>query len=98
MITPGHSLPRVDPPGDSYSVGASLHAEKFDDLVRELVPKVRLLLPDLTEIEVLRAAARMAEYRLIDEQTLVWDAMRPGAGARPSPPPAAPPAGDDPAE
>lgn len=37
----------------------------------DLVPKVRQLLPLLSDIEVLRAAARMAEYRLEDERTLM---------------------------
>jgi len=35
------------------------------------VPKVRKLLPGLSDVEVLRAAARMAEYRLSDERTLM---------------------------
>jgi len=49
----------------------SLYADEFDALVRELVPKVRKLLPGLSDVEVLRAAARMAEYRLSDERTLM---------------------------
>jgi hypothetical protein len=57
---------------DKYEPDAQPRAEQFDDLVRELVPKVRLLSPHLSEVEVLRAAARMAEYRLSDEDTLVW--------------------------
>jgi hypothetical protein len=57
----------------------SLSADEFDALVRELIPKVRELLPELSNVEVLRAAARMAEYRLNDERTLMdvefrgWD-------------------------
>jgi hypothetical protein len=51
---------------------ASLRAEQFDALVRELLPKVRLLSPHLSDVEVLRAAARMAEYRMDDEKTLMW--------------------------
>ena len=51
---------------------AQPRAEQFDALVRELLPKVRLLSPHLSEVEALRAAARMAEYRLIDEDTIVW--------------------------
>ena len=43
--------------------------ERYDALMRELVPKIRLLSPDLSDLEVLRAAARMAEYRLDDEET-----------------------------
>jgi hypothetical protein len=51
---------------------AQPRAEQFDDIVRELLPKVRLLSPHLSEVEALRAAARMAEYRLNDEDTLIW--------------------------
>jgi hypothetical protein len=51
---------------------AQPRAEQFDALVRELLPKVRLLSPQLSEVEALRAAARMAEYRLNDEETVVW--------------------------
>lgn len=51
---------------------AQPRAEQFDALVRELLPKVKLLSPHLSEVEALRAAARMAEYRLSDEDTTVW--------------------------
>ena len=51
---------------------AQPRAEQFDALVRELLPKVRLLSPHLSDVEALRAAALMAEYRLKDEETLVW--------------------------
>jgi hypothetical protein len=47
-------------------------AEEFDRLVQELLPKVRALLPHLSDVEALRGAALMAEYRLAAEQTLVW--------------------------
>ncbi|MDB4887534.1 MAG: hypothetical protein JWN79_2972 [Gemmatimonadetes bacterium] len=47
-------------------------AEEFDRLVQELLPKVRELLPHLSDVEALRGAALMAEYRLAAEQTLVW--------------------------
>lgn len=46
--------------------------ERYDALVRELIPKIRLLSPGLTDLEVLRAAARMAEYRLDDEDIQMW--------------------------
>jgi hypothetical protein len=52
-------------------------AEEFDRLVSELIPKIRLLSPHLSGLEVLRAAARMAEYRLDDEATLVWGRRLP---------------------
>ena len=51
---------------------AQPRAEQFDALVRELLPKVRQLSPHLSEMEALRAATRMAEYRLNDEETVVW--------------------------
>lgn len=54
----------------------SLYAEEFDALVRELVPKIRLLVPRLSDLDVLRAAARMAEYRLTDERTLLGEDFR----------------------
>lgn len=41
------------------------------------MPKIRLLSPHLSELEVLRAAARMAEYRLDDEATLMWGGRFP---------------------
>lgn len=48
-----------------------MRADEFDALMTDLVPKVRQLLPHLSDVEVLRAAARMAEYRLEDERTLM---------------------------
>jgi hypothetical protein len=42
-------------------------ARRFDALVEELIPKIRLLEPGLTGEEVLEAARRMALYRLEDE-------------------------------
>ena len=57
---------------DKYEPHAQPRAEQFDALVRELLPKIRLLSPQLSEVEALRAAARMAEYRLNDEETLIW--------------------------
>jgi hypothetical protein len=68
------SAPRGAEPQDIRvrSPMAQPRAEQFDALVRELLPKIRQLSPHLSEIEALRAAARMAEYRLDDEATLVW--------------------------
>jgi hypothetical protein len=57
---------------DRYEPHAQPRAEQFDALVRELLPKVRLLSPHLSEVEALRAASLMAEYRLKDEETIVW--------------------------
>jgi hypothetical protein len=42
-------------------------AQRFDALVQELIPKIRLLEPTLTDEEVLEAARRMAIYRLDDD-------------------------------
>ena len=57
---------------EKYQPHAQPRAEQFDALVRELLPKVRLLSPHLSDVEALRAATRMAEYRLNDEDGVVW--------------------------
>jgi hypothetical protein len=57
---------------DEANALAQPRAEQFDALVRELYPKIRHLSPHLSEVEALRAAARMAEYRMDDEATLMW--------------------------
>ena len=49
----------LDPPLDD-----PLRTEEFDALVRELLPEVRARVPQLSDIEVLREAARLAEARL----------------------------------
>ena len=61
----------MDVTEDDYPL-AQPRAEQFDMLVRELMPKIQKLSPHLSDIELLRAAARMAEYRLDDERTLMW--------------------------
>jgi len=66
----------MDVTDDKYPL-AQPRAEEFDALVRELYPKIRQLSPHLTEVEVLRAATRMAEYRMDDEATLMWGIERP---------------------
>ena len=66
----------MDVTDDKYPL-AQPRAEEFDALVRELYPKIRQLSPHLTEVEVLRAATRMAEYRMNDEATLMWGIERP---------------------
>lgn len=71
VSTPARSLPGLRSLRGSHLPGASLRADEFDALMTDLVPKVRQLLPLLSDIEVLRAAARMAEYRLEDERTLM---------------------------
>lgn len=47
-----------------------LHAEQFDILMQELVPQVRELSPTLSDVEVLRLAAQLAEDRLREGGTL----------------------------
>ncbi len=42
-------------------------AERFTALVIELLPAIRELRPRLNDDQLLEAARRMAEYRLIDE-------------------------------
>ena len=41
-----------------------LRTEEYDALVRQLLPEVRAGAPQLSEIEALREAARLAEGRL----------------------------------
>jgi len=56
---------------------AQPRAEQFDALVRELYPRIRQFSPHLSPVEALRAATRMAEYRMDDEATLMWGIERP---------------------
>ena len=42
-------------------------AERFTALIIELLPAIRELRPRLSEDQLMEAARRMAEYRLIDE-------------------------------
>ena len=58
--------------GDDHHPLQQPRAEQFDRLVTELMPKIQHLSPHLSPLQVLRAAARMAEYRLDDEATLMW--------------------------
>jgi hypothetical protein len=46
--------------------------EEFAALVQALLPAVRQIAPQLTDIEALQAATRMAEYRMRDEAALIW--------------------------
>lgn len=47
-------------------------AEELERLAGELLPKVRELMPDLSEADALEAARRIAAYRLSGEVTLIW--------------------------
>ena len=42
-------------------------SERFTALIIELLPAIRELRPRLNEDQLMEAARRMAEYRLIDE-------------------------------
>jgi hypothetical protein len=64
-------------PKDEENPLAQPRAEQFDALVRELYPKIRRFSPHLSPVEALRAATRMAEYRMDDEATLMWGIDRP---------------------
>jgi hypothetical protein len=46
--------------------------EEFDALVRALLPAIKQIAPHLSDMEVLQAATRMAEYRMRDEAELIW--------------------------
>jgi hypothetical protein len=46
--------------------------EEFDAMVRALLPAIRQLSPHLSDVDALRAATRMAEYRIRDEAALFW--------------------------
>lgn len=51
---------------------AQPRAEEFDTLVRALLPAIQKISPHLSYLDALRAATRMAEYRLRDEGELFW--------------------------
>ena len=46
---------------------SNARSERFTALVIELLPAIRELRPRLNEEQLMEAARRMAEYRLIDE-------------------------------
>jgi hypothetical protein len=64
-------LRSTDPAGDDHPL-AQPRAEEFDTLVRALLPVIRQISPHLSYLDALRAATRMAEYRLRDEGELFW--------------------------
>jgi len=66
----------MDVTDDKYPTSQP-RAEQFDALVRELYPTIRRFSPHLSPVEALRAATRMAEYRMDDEATLMWGIERP---------------------
>ncbi len=50
---------------------ATERAQRFDELVRDLRPRVRILHPRLTDEEVMETTVRMAALRLQHEE-FVW--------------------------
>jgi hypothetical protein len=52
---------------DTHDGMRNARAERFTALVIELLPAIRELRPRLSEDQLMEAARRMAEYRLIDE-------------------------------
>jgi hypothetical protein len=52
---------------DIFARMTNARAERFTALLIELLPAIRELRPRLTEDQLVEAARRMAEYRLIDE-------------------------------
>jgi hypothetical protein len=47
---------------------AEARAERIKEMVGNLLPRIRPLSGDLSEDELLEAAAHMAVYRLVDEE------------------------------
>lgn len=45
-----------------------VRAERFRAMVAELMPKIRRVSPELTDVQLLAAAELMARYRLADEE------------------------------
>jgi hypothetical protein len=54
----------------------SLRAEEFDALVRALLPTVRAHFPELSEVEALREASRLAEGHMRDTGWITWGPPR----------------------
>lgn len=53
-----------------------LQPEQFDFIVRQLLPTLRERRPDLSDVELLREAARLAEERLRSDGRLHWGPPR----------------------
>ena len=47
---------------------ADARTERYRALVKELMPKIRRVTPELTEQQLRAAAELMAQYRLADEE------------------------------
>lgn len=52
---------------EDYDPLTEVGADRFRELVAELLPKIRRVSPELTDEQALAAAELMARYRLADE-------------------------------
>jgi hypothetical protein len=66
------SMPR-DP---EYPLEDPLRTEEFDALVRVLLPTVQAASPELTPIEALREASRLAEAQMRETAWITWGRPR----------------------
>ena len=66
----------MPPRDDMPQTDDALRAEQFDALVRELLPMVRQLWPELDPVAALRATAELAEARMKEGGKLTWGPPR----------------------
>ena len=59
-----------------HSLEDSLRTEEFDALVRVLLPTIQARSPELSALEALREAARLAESHLRETAWLSWGRPR----------------------
>jgi hypothetical protein len=59
-----------------YPLEDPLRTEEFDALVRVLLPTVQARSPELSAIEALREAARVAEARMRETAWITWGRPR----------------------
>jgi hypothetical protein len=52
---------------DDFDPLTEVRADRFRELVAELLPKIRRVSPELTDEQALAAAELMARYRIADE-------------------------------
>ena len=64
------------PPAPEAPRDDSLRTEEFDALVRALLPTVQVREPELTSIEALREAARLAEAHMRRVEWISWGPPR----------------------
>jgi hypothetical protein len=64
-------------PGESeYPLEDPLRTEEFDALVRVLLPTVQARSPQLSAVEALREAARLAEVQMRETAWITWGRPR----------------------